>query len=108
MADLLAIAASNGENLRLAERFAARARERTVQAEVLDLTAVALPLFSPRVQDSPPEALPALAEQLAATPRWVLCAPEYNGSIRRCSPAPSPGSRCRPRTSAPSSTAGRS
>ncbi|MEB3264558.1 MAG: NAD(P)H-dependent oxidoreductase [Synechococcus sp.] len=81
MADLLAIAASNGENLRLAERFAARARERNVQAEVLDLTAVPLPLFSPRVQDSPPEALPALAEQLAASPRWVICAPEYNGSI---------------------------
>ena len=28
-----------------------------------------------------PEELPALQQQLMESPRWVICAPEYNGSI---------------------------
>ena len=82
MADVLVLAASNGENLKLAERFAATARSQGSSAEVLDLTAVDLPLYSPRAQElGTPAALAALEQQLMATPRWVICAPEYNGSI---------------------------
>ena len=82
MADLLVLAASNGENLKLAERFAATARSQSRSAEVLDLTAVDLPLFTPRAQEkSTPAALAALQQKLMDTPRWVICAPEYNGSI---------------------------
>jgi NAD(P)H-dependent FMN reductase len=72
--DLLVIAASNGENLTLAERFAAAARDQGQTAEVLDLTAIDLPLFTP-------PGLVELQARLAAAPRWVICAPEYNGSI---------------------------
>ena len=80
--DVLVIAASNGQNLQLAERFAAAAREHHLSAEVLDLTAIDLPLFTPRAQaNGTPDALPDLQARLVAAPRWVICAPEYNGSI---------------------------
>ncbi len=80
--DLLVIAASNGENLKLAERFASNAMEQGRTAQVLDLTTVALPLFTPRAlaAGTPPE-LADLEARLRASPRWVICAPEYNGSI---------------------------
>ena len=80
--DLLVIAASNGENLQLAERFAAAAREQELSAQVLDLTAVDLPLFTPRaLAAGTPPAVAPLQQQLGAAARWVICAPEYNGSI---------------------------
>ncbi|WP_296418295.1 NAD(P)H-dependent oxidoreductase [Vulcanococcus sp. DEBay_Sum22DG08_74] len=82
MADVLVLSASNGENLKLAERFAAAAQNQGCSAEVLDLTAVDLPLFTPRAQEQgPPAALAGLQQKLMDTPRWVICAPEYNGSI---------------------------
>jgi chromate reductase len=80
--DLLVIAASNGENLKLAERFAAAGRAQGLSAAVVDLTAVDLPLFTPRAMAAgTPDGLAALQAQLNAAPRWVICAPEYNGSI---------------------------
>ena len=80
--DLLVIAASNGENLKLAQRFASQASALDQTAEVLDLTTVDLPLFTPRrQQQASPEAVAPLEQQLMASPRWVICAPEYNGSI---------------------------
>ena len=79
---VLVIAASNGFNLELAERFAAAARAQGQNAEVLDLTAIELPLFTPRAQAADaPAALADLQAQLSAAPRWVICTPEYNGSI---------------------------
>ncbi len=80
--DVLVIAASNGENLKLAERFAAHTRGLGKSAEVLDLTTIELPLFTPRAQQrGTPEAVAPLQQQLMGAPRWVICAPEYNGSI---------------------------
>jgi len=80
--DVLVIAASNGQNLLLAERFAAAAREQGQSAEVLDLTAIDLPLFTPHTHaKGTPAALAALQARLVAVPRWVICTPEYNGSI---------------------------
>lgn len=81
--NLLVISASNGENLRLSQRFVAAAQQRGLEASVLDLTTVPLPLFTPRQQSEGglPAEIPALSAQLAAAPRWVICAPEYNGSI---------------------------
>lgn len=80
--DVLVIAASNGHNLQLAERFAAAARQQGQSAAVLDLTTINLPLFTPRAQVAgTPPVLAALEAQLAAAPRWVICSPEYNGSI---------------------------
>jgi NAD(P)H-dependent FMN reductase len=81
--DLLVLTASNGENLKLAERFASTGREHGLSAEVLDLTTLPLPLFTPRTMEETglPEAVPALSGRLEAVPRWVICTPEYNGSI---------------------------
>jgi len=80
--DVLVIAASNGQNLQLAERFAAAARAQGQSAAVLDLTSIDLPLYTPRAQAvGRPPALTALQARLAAAPRWVICTPEYNGSI---------------------------
>jgi chromate reductase, NAD(P)H dehydrogenase (quinone) len=44
--DVLVIAASNGYNLQLAERFAAAARQQGHSAAVIDLTTIDLPLFT--------------------------------------------------------------
>ena len=79
---LIVLAASNGENLKLAQRFAEKARALGHTADVLDLTTVELPVFTPRVQaKGTPHAISALEQQLMAAQRWVICAPEYNGSI---------------------------
>lgn len=82
--DLLVITASHGENLSLAERFSSAARSQGLSAEVIDLTSLELPLFSsrrPGLDAEVPERIACLSQQLAAAPRWVICAPEYNGSI---------------------------
>ncbi len=80
--DLLVIAASNGENLKLAERFVESASPRGASCELLDLTTLSLPVFTPRIKgETPPQGLSALEGQLSRAQRWVICAPEYNGSI---------------------------
>ena len=80
--DLLVLAASNGENLKLAQRFVAAAEQRQQRADLLDLTRLDLPLFTPRAerQERNPTLI-KLEQQLQQAPRWVICAPEYNGSI---------------------------
>ena len=80
--DVLVISASNGENLKLAQRFVETAGTMGQSANLLDLTTIDLPLFTPRAQtQGTPEAIAPLEAQLMASPRWVICAPEYNGSI---------------------------
>ena len=80
---LLVITASNGENLKLAKRFVDSANEMNISSELLDLTTLDLPLYNPRTHEK--EGIPDLAQtlnkQLSAIPRWIICAPEYNGSI---------------------------
>ena len=80
--DVLVIAASNGENLKLAQRFVKETRAQGSRADLLDLTTLELPLFTPRAQEQGmPDGVQPLQQQLIAAPRWVICAPEYNGSI---------------------------
>ena len=80
--DLIVLTASNGENLKLAERFVHAATAQNVRADLIDLTRLELPLFTPRVKaaGAGPD-LETLRDQLQQAPRWVICAPEYNGSI---------------------------
>ena len=79
---LLILAASNGENLKLAQRFSDAARELGASPSVLDLTTTGLPLFTPEAQAAghPPALIP-LAQQLQEATCWLICAPEYNASI---------------------------
>ena len=81
--DLLIITASNGENLKLAERFALCAKKLGNTSEILDLTCLDLPIFNPRSHQRTgiPSQIKSLNDQMTAIPRWVICAPEYNGSI---------------------------
>ena len=80
--DVLVIAASNGENLKLAERFAGAARQLGSSTDLLDLTTIDLPLYRPKAEkNGNPAALAPLQNRLMAAQRWVICAPEYNGSI---------------------------
>ena len=81
--NLLILTASNGENLKLAERFMTLGKKLNAQPELLDLTTLNLPLYNPRTHAA--NGIPPLAkelnQQMSAIPRWVICAPEYNGSI---------------------------
>ena len=80
--DLLVIAASSGENLKLAQRFADQASALGQTVDVLDLTTVELPVFTSRAMERGlPHTVTPLQQKLMASPRWVICAPEYNGSI---------------------------
>ena len=83
--DLIVLTASNGGNLKLAERFVKAAAAQNATAELIDLTQLDVPLFTPRVKEAGagPD-LVTLHDKLQQTPRWVICAPEYNGSIPPC------------------------
>ena len=80
--DLIVVAASNGENLKLAQRCVDAARQRRAQAELIDLTDLSLTLYTPQAQTAGAGGdLSSLRDRLHASPRWMICAPEYNGSI---------------------------
>jgi len=81
--EILIISASNGENLKLANRFEEKCKEQDINANILDLTTLDLPLYTPRTQaqNGIPSEIKNLNNQLNAAPKWIICAPEYNGSI---------------------------
>ena len=83
--NLLVITASNGENLKLAERFLFIGEKLNYSCELLDLTTSAhdLPIFNPRhnSKDKAPANLKSINLQMESHSHWVICAPEYNGSI---------------------------
>ena len=82
MNEILIATASNGENLKLANRFADAASAQGLSTDLIDLTELDLPLFTPRRRDAgQPEGLLALQTRLQQGQRWIICAPEYNGSI---------------------------
>ena len=83
MNNLLVITASNGENLKLAKRFVHISKEMNTEAELLDLTSLELPLYNPRhhARNGIPPLATDLNKQMASFHHWVICAPEYNGSI---------------------------
>ncbi len=82
---LLVITASNGENLKLAERFVTAGKKLNYSCELLDLTKSEneLPLFNPRQnsQNKAPTNIESINLQMESHSHWVICAPEYNGSI---------------------------
>ena len=80
---LLVITASNGENLKLAERFINLATNKNQSTSLIDLTTLDLPLYNPRTHSEKgiPTAAIELMHQMKSYSKWVICAPEYNGSI---------------------------
>ena len=83
MANFLMITATSGTNLELAERFAGAARDKGHEAEVVDLAAMELPMFTMARSGDPEQAadVSELTQQMIDADAWVVIAPEYNGSV---------------------------
>ena len=81
--DLIIISASCGKNLELSQKFLEKSNELKLSAEILDLTTVNIPLFNPRIhsKENIPIEIVNIKKKLFTTEKWIICAPEYNGSI---------------------------
>ena len=81
--DLIIISASSGKNLELSKKFQEKGFELNLSSEVLDLTTLNIPLFNPRIhtKENIPTEIMDIKEKLFEIQKWVICAPEYNGSI---------------------------
>lgn len=77
---MLIFSATNGNNLALAQAFAAEATKQGVTAEIISLPDLQLPLYDSVVSAAGP-GLATLAQALRQHQGLVVCAPEYNGSI---------------------------
>ncbi|MDC2974673.1 NAD(P)H-dependent oxidoreductase [Prochlorococcus sp. AH-736-K09] len=81
--NLIIISASCGKNLELSKKFLERSKTLKIQAEILDLTSLDIPLFNPRTHNTEniPTEIINIKERLFLAEKWIICAPEYNGSI---------------------------
>lgn len=75
------LAASSGKNYTLANKFCDTFTEKGVNSEVVDLTKLDWPLYTPETEKNPnvvPETT-SLSDLILDAPALVVCAPEYNG-----------------------------
>ena len=81
--DLIIISASCGKNLELSKKFKEKSDELKLNSEILDLTIFDIPLYNPRIhtKENVPINVIEIKTKLFATKKWIICAPEYNGSI---------------------------
>jgi len=81
--DLIIISASCGKNLELSKKFLEKSNELNISCGILDLTELVIPLFNPRnhSKEDIPEEILLIKKKLFNAKKWVICAPEYNGSI---------------------------
>ena len=81
--DLIIISASCGKNLELSQKFQEKSNKLKINSEILDLTTFDIPLFNPRnhTKENIPVEIIEIKEKLFTTEKWIICAPEYNGSI---------------------------
>ena len=81
--DLIIISASCGKNLELSQKFLEKSCELNMHSEILDLTTLDIPLFNPRIhtKDNIPVEIINIKKKLFTIEKWIICAPEYNGSI---------------------------
>ena len=80
---LIIISSSNGKNLELSKKFLEKSNELKIASEILDLTELNIPLYNPRIhsKNEIPSEIITLKKKLFETEKWIICAPEYNGSI---------------------------
>jgi NAD(P)H-dependent FMN reductase len=82
MGGILILAASTGNNLELSRIWASVADEEGHSSEIVDLCSLGFALFTPALQKKgAPNGLRELEAKMAAADAWIICAPEYNGSI---------------------------
>ena len=75
------LAASSGKNYTLANKFCDTFTEKGVNSEVVDLTKLDWPLYTPETEKNPnvvPETT-SLSDLILDAGALVVCAPEYNG-----------------------------
>jgi len=81
--NLIIISSSSGKNLELSKKFLEKSNELKISSEILDLTELDIPLYNPRIhsKDEVPIEIISLKKKLFEIEKWIICAPEYNGSI---------------------------
>jgi|TARA_B100001996_G_scaffold264694_1_gene206526 NAD(P)H-dependent FMN reductase len=78
---VLVLAASSGKNLDLAHRFSESFTEKGMETQIVDLTTLHWPVYTPEL-DGDPEREPdtaILSDLILNSEALVICAPEYNG-----------------------------
>ena len=80
---LLICTASDGHNLQLAQTLLSVAEDLNIDAKILDLTTIDLPLFTPAREKKKgrPAALDLVEPLFGEARGLAICSPEYNGSI---------------------------
>ncbi len=83
MGKIVAMFASTGKNADLAKSFAELADNEGHETTLLDICGLELPMYTPAADDAHQEiqGLKALMNTLDDSDGWIVCAPEYNGSI---------------------------
>ena len=81
--NLIIISASNGKNLDLSKNFLKKSQSLSISSEILDLTTINIPLYNPRIHSNKdiPNEVNSIKSKLFTKDKWIICAPEYNGSI---------------------------
>ena len=81
--DVLIFTSTSGNNLKLANSFKERLRERSVDAEIVNLEDLNLPLYHSNEEGLKllPKSFLTLQDKMKTVDRMVFIAPEYNGSV---------------------------
>lgn len=81
MAKIGILVASANNNLKLGQKLAELAQEQNVEAELINLVDLNLPLYSTVEEEKNglPETAKELAEKILALKAFIVVAPEYNG-----------------------------
>ena len=75
------LVSSQGKNMELAKKFLDYLIEKKVEAEIIDLVAMELPLYSSITEGNLPDKALDLTKKLIDSKGMVFVAPEYNGLI---------------------------
>ncbi|RLA62621.1 MAG: NADPH-dependent oxidoreductase [Epsilonproteobacteria bacterium] len=75
------LVSSQGKNLELAKKFLEYFSEKKEKADILDLVALDLPLYSALTEGKLPDRVQDLTKKLVNSKAIIFVAPEYNGSV---------------------------
>ena len=81
MTGLKIIVATDGKNLKLAQRVREIAKGRMCESEIIDLSTYDLPLYTRKTAEKDAEALHSLIKSLDGPHPWFVLLPEYNGGL---------------------------
>lgn len=84
--NVVILSASSGHNLTLANRFHETFLKHNVESQVVDLTKLDWPVYTPEVEQNPDSSpdTSLLSDLMISASVFVVCAPEYNGLVPPC------------------------